>query len=82
MRPTQMKWALRIVSLVAATISGIGFLASLVILLLNYNFEHHRFVPFVVEDGYVTHAMWWGLGLLGSVFIYVSVVRNMRPHSK
>jgi hypothetical protein len=49
---------------------------------LNYNYEHHRFLPFVVEEGYITDTMWLGLGFLCSVILYLSLVRKMRPHSK
>ena len=76
-----MKWALRIFALVTATVCGIAFLAFIVGLLLNYNYEHHRFLPFVVEEGYISHTIWLGFGLLCSVILYLSVVRNMRPHS-
>jgi hypothetical protein len=46
-----MKWALRIIALVITTLCGIAFLFFVFGLLLNYNYEHHRFLPFVVEEG-------------------------------
>jgi hypothetical protein len=76
-----MKWALRILALVTATVCGIAFPIFIVGLLLNYNYEHHRFLPSVVEKGYITDAIWLGLGLLCSVILYLFLVRKMRPRS-
>jgi len=77
-----MKWALRIFALVITTLCGIAFLFFVFGLFWNYNYEHHRFLPFVVEEGYITDTIWLGLGFLCSVILYLSLVRKMRPHSK
>jgi hypothetical protein len=77
-----MKWALRIIALVITTLCGIAFLFFVFGLFLNYNYEHHRFLPFVVEEGYISDTIWLGLGFLCSVILYLSRVRKMRPHSK
>ncbi len=63
-----MKWALRLLVLVSTTVCGIAFLIDIVTLLLNYKDEHHRFLPFIVERGYITNTIWFGLSFLGSGF--------------
>jgi hypothetical protein len=76
-----MKWALRILALAIATLCGVAFLFFVFGPFLNYNYEHHRFLPFVVEEGYITDTVWLGLGFLCSVILYFSLVRKMRLHS-
>jgi hypothetical protein len=73
-----MKRALRLFALAGITVCGITFLMDAVGLLLNYNYEHHRFLPFIVEHGYITNTIWAGLGLLCSVIAYLYLVRKMR----
>jgi hypothetical protein len=77
-----MKWALRIFTLVTATVCGIAFLGHICLLPLSYNFAHHRFYPGVFENGYLTDTLWLGLGFLCSGILYLYLVRCMRPVSK
>jgi hypothetical protein len=77
-----MKWTLRLLALTGVTVCGICFLLSAGLLLNNYNYEHHRFYPYVVEHGYITGTILWGLGLLCSVVLYFYLVQKMRPISK
>jgi len=74
-----MKWAVRILALVSATVCGIAFLIEIVTLLLNYNYEHHRFLPWVVP--HISYAIWFGLALLCSGITYLYLVRKMRQNS-
>jgi hypothetical protein len=74
-----MKRALRLFALASATVCGIAFLLDIVTLLLNYNYKHHRFLPFIVERGYITDTIWFGLSFLGFGILYLYLVRRMRP---
>jgi hypothetical protein len=78
----KMKWALRLLALASTTVCGIAFLFFAIGLLLNYNYEYHRFLPFVVEEGYITDTIWLGFGLLCSLILYIFLVRKMRPTLK
>jgi hypothetical protein len=75
-----MKWALRILALAGTTVCGIAFLLDAGLLLNNYNYEHHRFLPFAVR--YIPDTIWFGLGFLCSAILYLSLVRKMPPISK
>jgi len=74
-----MKWTVRILALVGTTVCGIAFLIDVVTLLLNYNYEHHRFPPYIVR--YISCTIWAGLGFLCSGIVYLYLVRKMRPIS-
>jgi hypothetical protein len=74
-----MKWTLRLLALASTTVCGIAFLMDIATLLLNYNYEHHRFPPYVVPYTYYT--IWFGLGFLCSGIVYLYVVRKMRKNS-
>jgi uncharacterized membrane protein HdeD (DUF308 family) len=76
----QMKWTLRILALVIATVCGIAFLGHICLLPLNYNFAHHRFYPGVFENGYFMDTMWLGLGFLCSGILYLYLGRKMRKN--
>jgi hypothetical protein len=75
-----MKWTVRILALVGTTVSGIALLIDVVTLLLNYNYAHHRFPPYIVN--YISFTIWAGLGFLCSGIVYLYLVRKMRPISK
>jgi cell division protein FtsW (lipid II flippase) len=75
-----MKWALRILALAITTVCGISFLGHICFLLLDYNYEHRRFPPFVKEA--IPDTIWLGLGFLCSAICYFYLVRNMRAISK
>jgi hypothetical protein len=47
---------------------------------MNYNFEHHRFLPGVKEDFPILNG--FGLGFLCSGIIYFYLVRKTGPNSK
>jgi hypothetical protein len=71
-----MKWTIRILALVGTTVCGIVFLHDLATLLLRYNYEHHRFPPYVVH--YIPETIWFGVAFLCSVIVYLYLVRKMR----
>ncbi|HWY23064.1 MAG TPA: hypothetical protein VNX26_17700 [Candidatus Acidoferrum sp.] len=75
-----MMWTLRLLALASTTVCGVAFLIDIVTLLLNYNYEHHRFPPFVVP--YISATIWMGLCFLCSGILYLYLVRTMRPISK
>jgi len=74
-----MKWTLRLLALASTTVCGIAFLMYIVTLLLNYNYEHHRFPPYVVPD--ISYTIRFGLGFLCSGIVYLYLVRKMRQNS-
>jgi hypothetical protein len=71
-----MNWILRLLALASTTVCAIAFLIETVTLLLNYNYQHHRFPPFVVRD--ISYAISFGLGLVCSGIVYLYLVRKMR----
>jgi hypothetical protein len=75
-----MRWALQILALVGITACGFAFLACIATLLLNYDYQHHRLMPFATL--YTRYTLEWGLGLLCSMTLYLYVVRKMHPISK
>jgi len=77
-----MKLALRLLALIVTTVCGIAFLMDIATLLLNYNYKHHRFLPFIVEHGYITDTIWLGIGFVCSGILYLHLVRKMRPISQ
>jgi hypothetical protein len=77
-----MKLVLRLLALIVATVCGIAFLIDIATLLLNYNYKHHRFLPFIVERSYITDTIWFGVGFVCSVILYLYSVRKMRPISR
>jgi hypothetical protein len=74
-----MKWTLRLLALASTAVCGMVVLTFVCLLPRNYNFEHHRFLPFVTK--YFPIMIGVGVGFLCSGILYLYLVRKMRPNS-
>jgi hypothetical protein len=74
-----MKWTLRLLALASTTVCGMFVLTFVCLLPRNYNFEHHRFLPFVTK--YFPIVIGACVGFLCSGILYLYLVRKMRPNS-
>lgn len=69
------KYACRSAALSVATVCSVFFPLTVWFLLSSYNYEFHRFPPFVTGSDFV-RAVAFGIGLVCSVFWYVRLARQ------
>ena len=76
-----MKYSLRLLALISATLCGLFFLDKTINLLFDYNYTYHRFAPALAKPSAFNEITLLGFGFLCSVILYRIVVRSMEPIS-